>query len=174
MEVLQIKVEVLTEPYPYAKHQFRVPGDKSLVELATRQGSRTESGWRPIPVLNGDAVRIRAVGTVAFRAGLPVLEYSVHPAGAEPARGVPIDPLERCEKMPHHSLVAFIAGEPMFIGPERTIDSVEQSGQLLLGVNDMGVGNSSGYFDVTVEVNPSDLIRKRQARPAYQPPSWQK
>jgi hypothetical protein len=40
----------------------------------------------------------------------------------------------------------------------------------LLGVND--TGDNSGSFDVTVEVNPDDLIKQRHPSPAYQAPSW--
>jgi hypothetical protein len=71
---------------------------------------------------------------------------------------------------PHGGLVAFLGGKPMFIGANREIQRIDQSGQLLLGVND--TGDNSGSFDVTVEVNPDDLIKQRHPSPAYQAPSW--
>lgn len=176
VEILQIKVEPLPNSPEHRVFHFNVPANESLMDLASRQGPRSENGWQAIPVLNGDAIRIWATGTVTFSAGSPrsLYEHTVSPEGrASVERGSWSHPLEQCEKMNDHALVAFLAGNPIFIGAKKYEDpKVEQSGQLLLDVNDIDVSNSSGSFNVTVEVNPDDLIKQRQSSPAYQAPSW--
>jgi len=176
VEILQIKVEPLPDIPEHRVFHFKVPANESLIDLASRQGPRLENSWQPIPVLNGDAIRIVATGMVTFSAGFPrsLYEHTVSPEGRTSVeRGSGSHPLEQCEKMNDHALVAFLAGKPIFIGASKYENpSVEQSGQFLLGVNDIDVGNNSGSFDVTVDVNPPDLIKQRHPSPAYQPPSW--
>ena len=173
MEVLQIKVEPLPNSPEHRVFHFSVPGNESLMDLASRPGPQSENSWQPIPVLNGDAIRIAAAGTVTFSSGFPAFKDTVSPEGRTSVeRGSSSNPLEQCEKMNDHALVAFLAGKPIFIGSKYENPKVEQSGQLLLGVNDIDVGNSSGSFAVTVDVNPPDLIAQRHSSPAYQAPSW--
>jgi hypothetical protein len=173
VEILQIKVEPLPNSPEHRVFHFSVPGNESLMDLASRPGPRSENSWQPISVLNGDAIRIRATGTVTFSSGFPPLSDTVTPEGRTSVeRGSWSHPLEQCEKMNDHALVAFLAGKPVFIGTKYEDSKVEQSGQLLLGVNDIDVGNNSGSFDVTVEVNPDDLSKQRHPSPAYQAPSW--
>jgi len=170
VEILQIKVEPLPDMPEHRVFHFKVPANESLIDLASRQGPRSENSWQPIPVLNGDAIRIVATGEVSFPSGIPFHKEPVGPGGAtwEQHGGWP-NPLEQCESMPHGGLVAFLAGKPMFIGTRREIQKIDQSGLLLLGVND--AGDNTGFFDVTVEVNPDDLIEQRHLSSAYQAPS---
>jgi hypothetical protein len=175
VEILQIKVEPLPSSPEYRVFHFKVPANESLMDMASRPRPQSDNGWQPIPVLNGDAIRIGATGAVTFSSGVPAFKDTVSPEGRTSVeRGSSSHPLEQCEKMPDHALVAFLAGKPIFIGTKHENSKVPESGQLLLGVNDIDVGDSSGYFEVTVEVNPPDLIAQRRPAPAFQAPSWKR
>jgi hypothetical protein len=116
VQVLQLQVEPLRDPFPKSEVSFRVPADKSLIELVNRQGSQPEGGWRPIPVLNGDAIRITAKGSVRYSCLYGGGKEAGPDGEAEITRGCPVKPLELCGNIPHHSLVAFLAGKPIRIG----------------------------------------------------------
>ena len=104
--------------------------------------------WRAVPVWNGDRVTIRASGSACpsgpgecFDAG-----------GAEPGRWRSYV-YDQFENAPHIALVGALPGQAVVVGRETTF-TAEQSGLLLLFVNDTDEDNNEGGFQVHVDVMP--------------------
>jgi len=160
--LLQISAEPMKEPRASHTYHFAVPANESMLSLVLRVRAGASPGWVPIPLLNGDSIRIEAKGNVTIHPGIlqgvPFSEPS-DPDGLPPSgRGRP-NPIPECAELPHSALVAAFAGECKFIGRRFEARNIPQAGQLLLGVNDTDIGNDQDGFEVTVWVNPPDLVR---------------
>lgn len=132
---------------PRQREEFdlEVPSELTLDALA--QG-RFE-GWRAIPVWNGDTVTIAAMGSVC-----PSSRSSdcFGPEGAEEGRWRGYS-YELFREAPHASLVGIAPDAKLVVGPEARI-RVDESGLILLFVNDTDVDNNHGSFHVHVTVDP--------------------
>jgi hypothetical protein len=164
--LLQISAEPMEEPRASHTYQFAVPANQSMLSLVLRARAGASSGWVPIPLLNGDSIRIEAKGNATIHPGIlqgvPFSEPS-DPDGLPPSgRGRP-NPIPECAELPHSALVAAFAGECKFIGRRFEARNIPRAGQLLLGINDTDVGNDQGGYEVTVWVNPPDLMQPSSA-----------
>ena len=104
--------------------------------------------WTAIPLWNGDTVSIRATGQVCPSRPTPCFG----PAGAEPGRWENYN-YDAFARSRHASLVAVLPGQAVTVGPERSFVA-EQSGFLILFVNDTDEGNNTGGFNVHVDITP--------------------
>jgi hypothetical protein len=168
----QVTVESLPDVPEPKTLRFQVPTDVSIEDNAKEVANRPrfEGDWQGIPVLNGDVIRVRASGKVcpsSFHS-----ETCSGPEGFSQFGDWLTYNRPEFRDLAHASLVAMVAGRPLFVGTGVEF-TVERPGVLLLGVNDKDTGNNSGGFQVTVEVNPPDLVRQRApATPGYQAPTW--
>ena len=171
--LLQIAVEPLPEVSKTRTYHFSIPANQSLMSRILSQGPRSDTDWRAIPILNGDSIHVVAKGTVRLHLGL-FRTFMIYLARREFRSAwayIPI-PCRGARKCPRGALVAILAGRCRLVGTEQEFPRVEEAGQLLLVINDADeIGGNSGQFDVTVEVNPPDLIEQRRLSPAYEAPS---
>lgn len=124
--------------------RLRVPSTAALSDL--RSGRHEE--WKAVPVWNGDKITITATGEVCPSHPTPCFDANGAPAGQWRSYNY-----GRLEDAPHASLVGLLPGEASFVGTSRAL-TAQQSGFLLLFVNDTDASNNSGAFDVTVLVEP--------------------
>jgi hypothetical protein len=123
-----------------------IPSNRSLESLAGRGAPR----WEPIPVWNGDTITITAEGSVC---PFTFSSDCVGPAGAgDKMRSYNYDGFK---DVPHASLVAVAPGARWFIGTSSQVRA-EESGQVLLFVNDTDENNNEGSFSAHVVVTPGD------------------
>lgn len=125
-----------------------VPSDEGAAEQRSVPGTVawTDTG---IDVRSGELVSIEAGGEI--QAGVDRV-----PIGPDGER----DPNLRAFNLPelpeanHAALIGRVgeAGPPFLVGPIRTA-SADRDGRLFLGINDAGVDNNSGAFDVTITVS---------------------
>lgn len=125
---------------------LRVPTDRSLRALV--QG--VDVAWVPVPVWNGDRVTIQASGSVC-PASDPSECYG--PEGARPGAYSSYNYRE-FPKARHASLVAVLPGQTEVVGQTAGF-VVQQSGFMLLFVNDTDEDNNEGVFDVEVTIEPA-------------------
>jgi hypothetical protein len=158
-ELVQFKVEALPLTAASAAYKFTVDGTADIDALAKEVDRRPRAGvagdWRGVPVLNGDFVRIRAVGSVCPNSG----NICGGPEGVTAQRKPGWQSYDRpaFKGLNHAALVGMLAGKPLYAG--RWLEfRAERAGTLLLGVNDTGLSNNSGAFQVDVEINPPDLV----------------
>jgi hypothetical protein len=143
--VASLDLEVTSHP-PRQRQEFDlvVPGDVSVQTLIAGQ----ISSWGAIPVWNGDTVTIQSTGSVCPSRSS---QACFGPDGVSGRwRSYNYDELKDA---PHASLVALFPGAAYYVGSSRQLH-VEQSGQVLLFVNDKDVGNNRGAFQVHVTVDP--------------------
>jgi len=140
-----MSLDVVVKPVPgrqRADYLLIVPSIVKFEDLV-QHGS---PGWRPVPVWNGDTVTVEARGSVCPSSRSECFD----PAGADPGRWTGYSYFKEAR---HASLVAAVPGEGYEIGVGRRFQ-VTQAGSVLLFVNDEGVGNNSGAFEVHVSVTP--------------------
>ncbi len=140
---LDVSVEIGSPRGPTTV-QVRVPSRRSLQELLAGK----EPEWMPIPVWNADRITIRATGEVCPSRPTPCFG----PEGAAPGVWRSYN-YEEFRDASHASLVGVLPGQAIAVGAEATF-MAEQSGFLLLFVNDTDEGNDEGDFFVTVTVEP--------------------
>jgi hypothetical protein len=143
--IASLDLEVTSHP-PRQRQEFEVhvPGNLSLHELVGGQAST----WSAIPVWNGDTISIQADGIVCPSS---MSSDCVGPDGAEGRwRSYNYDEFK---EVPHAALIALLPGAAHHVGSASRLRA-EQSGQLLLFVNDTDVGNNRGSFLVHVTVDP--------------------
>jgi len=121
-----------------------VPGDASIQELT----SGSVSGWHGIPVWNGDTVTIQAIGSVCPSSRS---EDCFGPDGVK-ERWISYN-YDEFKNAPHASLVALFPGAAYYVGSSNQLH-VDQSGEVLLFVNDKDTDNNRGTFQVHVVVDP--------------------
>lgn len=134
-------------PRPSTSFELYVDGQLSLKAL--RRGN--DARWLPIPVWNGDRVTVAAGGEICPSRAAPCFG----PAGAEPGRWRSYN-YDLFSDAAHASLVGLLPGRAVEIGEHASIIA-EESGYLLLFVNDEDTGNNTGGFDVAVTVEPARL-----------------
>jgi len=128
------------------------PSGEELVVVAG-ETPWTDSG---IDVADGDVVHFTADGIVAHAVGDPTTQVGpngdLDPARAEANLQVNGVPLEGN----HAGLIGRVGeGEPFVMGGAGTIP-VTSDGRLFLGVNDNGVANNDGEFEVTIELERAE------------------
>jgi hypothetical protein len=131
-------------PRKSIEYRISVPAHATL-QVLLDGGAK---GWAPIPVWNGDTVRIEATGAVCPSSP----DECFGPDGAQEGRWKSYS-YEGFKNARHASLVAVVPGGRYAFGAHGTI-KIEQSGRVLLFVNDTDVGNNSGAFQVKVTVVP--------------------
>lgn len=125
--------------------ELYVSGEHSIESLKNGADSR----WMPIPVWNGDRITVAATGEIC-----PSRRAACFgPSGAEPGRWASYN-YSTFAETPHASLVGLLPQQPLAIGSHGTFIA-EQSGFLLLFLNDTDTGNNSGGLDVSVTIEPS-------------------
>ena len=104
----------------------------------------TNSGW---VLKKGQSVRVTATGQISLgggRTALPGGSYEIE------------DPEKLLKAVPTGALIAVIGDDNndfVYIGSERTF-TAERDGALFLGINEGDLGDNSGSFDVTIEIDP--------------------
>jgi hypothetical protein len=148
--VASLEVVVRAMPPRHAMtYELVVPATVSLRSLTEGTSARAAAGWRAIPVWNGDAIHIVARGSVCPSSWDG---DTFGPDGAPPGRWKSHNQ-DGFEDAPHAALVAVLPGQAEVVGQAATF-TAQQSGWLLLFVNDTDVGNNSGGFEVDVTVSP--------------------
>jgi hypothetical protein len=144
-EVASLDVEVAVhKARPAQTVDTYVDASRSLDDLTAGKDER----WTAIPVWNGDRVTIEAGGSICPSRPTPCFG----PDGADPGRWTSYN-YDEFKEARHAALVAVLPGEGFVVG-ERVSLIAEQSGFLLLFVNDTDEGNNEGGFDVRVTVTP--------------------
>ncbi len=144
-EVASLDIEVTVhKARPVLTVDSYVDASRSLDDLMAGKDER----WTAIPVWNGDQVTIEAGGSVCPSRPTPCFG----PEGAEPGRWTSYN-YDEFKEARHAALVAVLPWEGLAVG-ERISITAEQSGFLLLFVNDTDEGNNEGGFDVRVTVAP--------------------
>jgi hypothetical protein len=141
-------LDVRVHPAPprrRADFDFVVPGEASLQALTQGQYPT----WQAVPVWNGDLVTIAAAGTVC-PSRMSSDCFGPQGAGEGRWRSYSYDDFK---DIPHASLVGEAPGVRYPVGPQAQF-RVEQSGYLLLFVNDADTDNNHGAFQVHVSVDP--------------------
>jgi hypothetical protein len=145
-------LEVVVRPMPAratATYRLIVPGTVSLRSLTQGTNVDAAAAWRAIPVWNGDTIHVVATGSVCPSSWDG---QSFGPDGAEPGRWRSHN-YDGFEEAPHAALLAVLPGQAEVVGSSATF-TAQQSGWLLLFVNDTDLGNNSGAFEVAVTVAP--------------------
>jgi hypothetical protein len=103
-----------------------------------------------IDVRSGDLLAIEASGEIQAGPDQP----AIGPDGAHDP-GLRVFNLPELQGANHAALIGRIgeAGSPFLVGPILKA-SADRDGRLFLGINDMGVDNNAGAFDVVVTVSP--------------------
>jgi hypothetical protein len=118
-----------------------------MVTVSSRE-SWTDSG---IHLTKGEQVTITASGQVDHDGRSP--SPPVGPDG-DPRRA--LSRLSILRDAPHAALIGKIIGNteghPFLVGSQYHADSIDQSGLLLLGVNDQGLTNNTGGFTARIQV----------------------
>lgn len=120
----------------------------STLELAELVEGR-DPRWTAIPVWNGDRITIVAQGSVCPSEPSPCFG----PDGAEAGRWTNYN-YKGFEAARHAALVGVLPGDAFVVGSGTSLIA-DQSGYLLLFVNDTDEGNNDGGFDVQVTVEPT-------------------
>jgi hypothetical protein len=143
------------------EYHFSVPANHREVQKMRGSQSERTDVWHPIDILNGDCVRIRAIGNVKIVSVGTARPDDLGPSGSEPGIGSYLQPLEGCESTRHRGgLVAIISGKCREIGTGSEFRIVDESGPLFLLVNDNDkLGKNSGQFDVMIDVVPPSAQR---------------
>ncbi len=113
-----------------------------------------DSRWTAIPVWNGDRITIAARGMVCPSRPEPCFGPDGVTPEVEREEGWRGYNHEAFKEEPHASLVAVMPGDAFFVGAA-SARVAEQSGFLLLFVNDTDRGNNEGGFDVAVTIEPA-------------------
>jgi hypothetical protein len=143
-----------TEPEPAPPSSTPAPTSTTPTPRAVTVHVASEREWTDagVDLRSGDVLQITATGVVAHNAGDPTSE--VGPAGdlrpelSAANRVIDGVPLQGA----HAGLVGRVADGPAFVIGEQTWLRVESEGRLQLGVNDNGLDNNDGEFEVQVEV----------------------
>lgn len=147
---LDIAIDPLPAVPAPATYELIVPTNAPAQWLIEHED--TGISWRRVPVLNGDIVRIQATGTICPSSW--DASDCFDPGGA-PGRWASYNHAG-FRDVPHGALIGLYADIGITVGTY-TEFRAEKSGWITLFVNDTDVGNNSGAFQVTVEVNPPDL-----------------
>lgn len=136
------------------KYSFRVPADQQMADLA-RNAQTDGPGYIVVPVAEGEQVEVNAKGKVQPNA-------KKHPDRVAGPNGIPTiatkiqfnqPGFRGCPGCDHAMLIAVVGGQNMPIG-EHKVFMVENSGLLVLAINDLKVSDNAGAFDVEVTVGP--------------------
>lgn len=140
-----------TTPRSYA---FKVPANEQMSDLA--KNAQTDGpGYIVVPVAVGEEVEVKASGKVQPNAK----KYPDRVAGP---KGIPTistkiqfnqPGFRGCEGCDHAALIAVVGGQNMVIGEGKTF-TVENSGLLVLAINDLKVVDNAGAFSVEIKVTP--------------------
>jgi hypothetical protein len=141
---LDVAVAPFHQHRAIATYDVTVPSTLTLEALA-KTGA---PGWQAIPVWNGDTIEITASGSVCPSKPTPCFG----PDGAEPGQWASYS-YPQFRDVPHASLVAAAPGVNVPIGISKSF-RVDESGWILLFVNDQDVGNNDGSFQAHVVVKP--------------------
>lgn len=142
-EVASLDLEVRAmAPRPDVTVELFVNGERNLDQLERGDDRR----WTAVPIWNGDTITVRAVGQVCPSDP----NECFGPEGAGPGRWRSYN-YDVFADAPHASLVALLPGQAVPIGQGATFVA-EQSGFLLLFVNDTDEDNNTGGYDVRVDV----------------------
>jgi hypothetical protein len=150
---LAYRVEALSDKAPPRVYQFRVPADQQMADLA-RNAHTAGPGYLVIPVAEGEIVEVSASGKVQPSA-------KKHPDRVAGPDGIPTiqtkiqfnqPGFRGCPGCDHAALIAQIGSTGMVIGSHRRF-TVENSGLLVLAINDVKVSDNAGAFDVRVQVS---------------------
>lgn len=141
---LDVRIAAVPPRRP-VEFDFVVPGEASLQALLQGQ----YPSWQPVPVWNGDVVTVAASGSVCPSR---MSSDCFGPEGTDGGRWRNYS-YDDFKDVPHASLVGESPGMPHPIGPQARFP-IEQSGYLLLFVNDADADNNHGAFHVHVRVDP--------------------
>jgi hypothetical protein len=144
--VASIDLEVAQlAPRRRQEYDLVVPGNAALSDLL----GGASPDWRAIPVWNGDTVTIDADGSVCPSSWDRDKCYG--PEGvADQWLAYNLDDFKG---VPHAALVAYVPGARLYIAASRQLIA-EQSGPLVLLVNDRDERNNRGSFRARVVVDP--------------------
>jgi hypothetical protein len=147
---LTYKIETLKDDAKPRLASFRVPGDRQITDLARSPSD----GYSVIPLAEGEIVEVTASGKVQPNA-------KKHPERVAGPDGIPTiqskiqfnqPGFRGCDGCNHAALIAQVGTARMVIGSKKKF-TVEKSGLLILGVNDVKVEDNAGGFDVTVTIS---------------------
>jgi hypothetical protein len=142
-----------TEPEPPPTNPPLPPTTKPPEHVNVAVSSTVVWTDTGVDVSAGDVIQVEATGTVAAAVGDP--RTYVGPDGSLNPEFVGANRDENGVKVGggHAALIGMVGenGKPFLIGASNTID-VDTDGRLLLGVNDGGLDNNDGQFDVTLNV----------------------
>ncbi len=146
---LTYKIEALKDDAAPRTFSFRVPGDREMTDLALAPSG----GYQVIPLAEGELVEIAAAGKVQPN-------VKKHPERVAGPDGIPTiqtkiqfnqPGFRGCAGCDHAALIAQAGTARLVIGSKKSF-TVEKSGLLILGVNDVKVDDNAGGFDVTVKI----------------------
>jgi hypothetical protein len=146
------KIEALPDNGAERSYSFKVPADQQMADLA-RNAKTSGPGYVVIPVAEGEVVSVTASGKVypnfkkypdrvAGPDGIPTIKTKIQ-YNQPGFRGCP-----GCD---HAALIGQIGTRGLVIGAKKTF-TVENSGLLVLAINDLKVVDNAGGFDVSVSV----------------------
>lgn len=143
--------QIDTTPRSYS---FKVPANEQMSDLA--KNAQTDGpGYIVVPVAVGEEVEVKASGKVQPNA-------KKHPDRVAGPKGIPTistkiqfnqPGFRGCEGCDHAALIAVVGGQNMVIGEGKTF-TVENSGLLVLAINDVKVVDNAGAFAVEIKVTP--------------------
>jgi hypothetical protein len=149
---LTYRVEVLPDSTPPRNYSFRVPADQQMADLA-RNAKTSGPGYVVIPVAEGEEVEVQATGKV-----LPSAKK--HPDRVAGPNGIPTiktkiqfnqPGFRGCPGCDHAALIGQIGTTGMVLGEHKKF-TVDNSGLLVLAINDLKVSDNEGGYDVKVSV----------------------
>ncbi|HZS42424.1 MAG TPA: AgmX/PglI C-terminal domain-containing protein [Polyangia bacterium] len=158
---LTYQIETLRDDAAPRTYALRVPGDRQVVELARAAKVAAQSasgGYVLIPLAEGEIVEVTASGKVQPSA-------KKHPERVAGPDGIPTiqtkiqfnqPGFRGCAGCDHAALIAVIGTTRLVIGSKKKF-TVEKSGLLVMGVNDVKVEDNAGGFDVKVTVSAPEV-----------------
>src|SRR5262249_35868609 len=150
---LTYRVEALPDAAPPRKYAFRVPADQQMADLA-RNAKTSGDGYLVIPVAEGESVEVTASGK-----GQP--NAKKHPERVAGPNGIPTiqtkiqfnqPGFRGCPGCDHAALIGQIGSTGLVLGEKKQF-TVENSGLLVLAINDLKTVDNAGAFDVKVTVS---------------------
>jgi hypothetical protein len=148
---LTYRVELLPDT-TRRDYSFRVPADQQMADLA-KNAKTSGPGYVVIPVAEGEIVDVSATGQVKPSA-------KKHPDRVAGPNGIPTiktkiqfnqPGFRGCPGCDHAALIGQIGTTGLVLGAQKKF-TVENSGLLVLAINDLKVSDNEGGYDVKVAV----------------------
>lgn len=159
--LIEWKVEE-REPGPVF-YTYEVPADKQIADLARNAPTKQTTGeYVAVPVAEGEVVTIEALGEIQPNAKKYPDRYATADGVKTIASKVQYNQPGFRDGANHAALIMQLGTTSMMIGAKKTF-TADNSGLMVLAINDLKTSDNGGAFVVKVTVDPPAPAAKRAA-----------